>query len=234
MLRLACFILALTIQTLPVRAQEHSRFDVRFRGVPVASVTVVSRETASAYALAGQVRAAGIGGLFADIRFDMAVEGQMSRAGPQPLSYREDVDTGRRQSRVEMSWSGITPRITAQDPPPNPGAVPAASAAGPTDPLTALWQVLRDRPDGALCDRLLQVFDGARRSQLGLAAPHIADDTAQCAGEYRRLAGFPAAEMAERDSFPFTAHYERSGDVWRLTDVETSSLYGQVRIQRRD
>jgi len=57
---------------------------------------------------------------------------------------------------------------------------------------------------------------------------------ARCEGSYRRLAGFAQADMQERQSFPFTAQYTRMDGVWRLTEVEASSLYGPIRIVRRD
>jgi len=233
-MRFLIFAISLCLFSAPAVAQDQTQFDIRFRGVTVANITVATRETASTYALAGQVRAAGLAGLFADIRFDMAAEGRLSQSDPQPIRYREDVDTGRRQTTVSMQWVGRTPQITRQTPAPGPEAVPPEAATGMIDPLSALWQVLRDRPVGTLCDRVMQVFDGARQSQLRLAAAEIADTSAECAGEYRRLAGFSQSDMNERQRFPFTARYTRHGDLWRLTEVEASSLFGRIRIQRRD
>ena len=218
----------------PAAAQEQVGYEVRFRGVPVAQITLAVREAPESYALAGQVRATRLAGLFATIRFDMAAEGRLDQSGPAPLRYRDDVDTGRRQSRVEMIWTGDLPVIASQSPAPLPQAVSPDAAQGTLDPLSALWQLVRARDRAGLCNRVMQVYDGARRSQLSLGTAEGGAQEVACAGEYRRIAGFAPAEMAERQSFPFTARYTPEGDLWRLTQVEASSLLGPIRILRRD
>jgi hypothetical protein len=61
-------------------AQEQTRFDVVFRGLHVAEVTLVAEERGGTYALAGQVQSTGLARLFARVRFRMQAEGGVWRA----------------------------------------------------------------------------------------------------------------------------------------------------------
>jgi hypothetical protein len=234
MRRLLSFILFLTLWPGPIAAQQQQAYDVRFRGVTVAQITVALRSTPADYAIAAQVRASRLAGLFATIRFDMAAEGRFSPHGPSPVRFREDNNTGRRQSSVEMRWSGGVPVVVSQSPAPGPEAVPPAAAAGAIDPLSALMMILRDQGTAAPCSQTLTVYDGARRSRLGVGAARLSGDHARCSGEYQRLDGYHAEELANRTHFPFTLHYARVDGDWRLTEVDASSLYGPIRILRRD
>jgi len=234
MCRLSSFILLLTMWSGPMAAQQQQAYDVRFRGVTVAQITVALRSNPADYAIAAQVRASRLAGLFATIRFDMAAEGRFSSNGPSPVRFREDNDTGRRQSMVEMRWSGDVPVVVSQSPAPGPEAVPPTAAAGALDPLSALMMLLRDQGTTAPCNQTLTVYDGARLSRLSVGAARRAGDPARCSGEYQRLDGYRAEELADRARFPFTLHYRRVDGEWRLTEADASSLYGPIRILRRD
>ena len=228
-------ILFTVLAVLPLKLQAETQYDIRFRGLQVAQATVVGRETADAYAAAGRVVATGLVQVFARVRFDLTAEGRLSGPTLTPARYREDVDTGDRASEVVMSWAGATPVIERQSPGPAPYAVPPADAAGTVDPLTALWRLLRDADSTQmLCDYTVQVYDGARRSQFAVGPRQMAHDGITCAGEYRRLEGFSAGAMADRQSFPFTALYTETEGLWRLTEVRATSLFGPIRIIRRN
>lgn len=215
----------------PVHAQDATRFDVLFRGVTVAEMTLVARETGPAYALAGHVRSTGLASVFARIRFRMQAEGVSANGVPRPRRYSEDVDTGRRVSAVEVNFSGAAPQVLRQSPPSGPEAVPPDAALGTVDPLSALWRVMRGGP--MPCDWRLPVYDGVRLSEITLAPP-MGRGPLTCEGRYTRIAGFSAAEMAERQHFPFTATYVLRGGGFVLTEVAATSLLGPIRIVRRD
>lgn len=231
--RLLPLILCLILSciALPARAQEEVLFDVVFRGLTVAEVTLVARETGGTYALAGRVRSTGLAGLFARVRFQMQAEGILANGALRPRRYAEDVDTGRRVSTVEVGFAGGVPEIVRQSPAPGPEAVRPGEAAGSVDPLSALWQVARG--GAAPCGWGLTVYDGARRSEIALGPP-TGVETVICDGQYRRVAGFPAEDMAERRVFPFTATYAMRGGALVLTEVAAMSLFGPIRILRRD
>lgn len=219
----------------PATAETLARFDIRFHGLVVAEATVAGQETATAYAAAGRVNATGMAQIFARVRFDLQAEGARRDAGFRPARYRENVDTGQRASAVELRWTGDRPIVITQAPAPPPYAVGPESGRGTVDPMTALWRMLRDAAvAGAQCGYAVQVYDGARRSELILAPSEPDAGGVLCAGIYRRLDGFGAEAMADRDTFPFTAHYRPSNGLWRLTEVRATSLFGPIRIIRRD
>ncbi len=221
---------------LPVTAQvqDQTAFDVRFRGLTVAEIRVAARETDTAYAVAGRVEATGLVAVFARVRLHLAAQGH--RAGPAhvPVAYSEDIDTGQRQSQVSLSWAGPIATVLEQSPPPGPGHVSPDDAAGAIDPLTALWRIMRSRPQTPTCDEAMSVYDGVRQSELRLFAPVASDRGMTCSGQYSRVAGFTPDEMNERRHFPFTAHYSRTDSGWLLTEVQTASLLGPIRIVRRN
>lgn len=221
------------VAAVPGHAQDQTRFDVLFRGLPVAQITVAARDDGASYAVAGRVRSTGIAAVFARVRFDMQAEGRWGSATPLPRRYAEDVDTGRRVSAVELGFAGGMPQVLRQAPAPDQHAVPAAEAAGTVDPLSALWRLARGGPREALCAVTLPVYDGARRSELVLG-PAEGSGPVVCRGRYTRLAGFPPEDMAERTTFPFTVTYVLRGGQFVLTEVEAASLLGPIRIVRRD
>jgi hypothetical protein len=231
-----CHALALAVALLPAQApagQEQLRFDVLFRGLPVARIALTARDDGAVYAVAGRVETTGIAAAFRRVRFGMQAEGRWRGARPRPRRYAEDVDTGRRRSTVEMRFDGGRPRIVRQAPSPGPAAVAPRDAAGHADPLSALWRLVRGGARDTLCDFALPVYDGARQSELAVAASETTSSV-HCRGRYTRLAGFPADAMAERPTFPFSAVYAERGGQYVLTEVEAMSLLGPIRIVRRD
>ena len=231
-----CRAIAVALVLLPTPAapaQEQMRFDVLFRGLAVARITLTARDDGAVYAVAGRVETTGIAAAFRRVRFGMQAEGRWRGARPRPRRYAEDVDTGRRRSTVEMRFDGGRPRIVRQAPSPGPAAVAPRDADGHADPLSALWRLVRGGPRDGLCGFALPVYDGARQSELAVAAAGAAPPV-RCRGRYTRLAGFPADAMAERRHFPFSAVYAEREGRYVLTEVEAMSLLGPIRIVRRD
>ena len=215
-------------------AQDQARYDVRFRGVTVATATLAVNGNGQSYALAGRVRSAGMGHVFSRLRFEMEAQGRRSGDEVRPRIYRDDVDTGRRQSAVGLAWSGPNVQITRQAPAPGPEAVLPSAASGTVDPLSVLWRMTALGWTGMPCGWSEAVYDGARRSELSLAPATGNGRQLSCEGRYRRIAGYPSADMADRRTFPFTTTYENHGGVWVLTEVRARSLYGPIRILRQD
>jgi hypothetical protein len=214
-------------------AQEQIRFDVLFRGLTVARITLTARDDGTVYALAGRVETTGVASVFRRVRFSMQAEGDWHGRTPRPRRYAEDVDTGQRRSTVEMQFGGDRPEIVRQAPAPGRTAVAPHDAAGHADPLSALWRLVRGGARDTLCDFALPVYDGARQSELVVAASETTSSV-HCRGRYTRLAGFPQEAMAERRTFPFSAQYGEHGGQYVLTEVEAMSLLGRIRILRRD
>lgn len=216
-----------------------AQYQVRFGPLRVADVTFRATETDSAYAAAGRVTSAGLAGAFRNIRFDLSSQGRRDATGPAPDAYVEDVDTGRRVSQVEIRYRSGIPSVQRMVPDPDPDQaawdlVPE-DQAGTLDPMTALYVLARPRPLARLCDWSVAVFDGRRRSLLRLEGAETQGQAVTCEGAYQRVAGFAPEDMAERRVFPFQATFAAmaNGD-WRLTRVETQTLYGRVRILLQD
>ena len=222
----------------PVSGQtQQISYDVRVSGLRVASVIVAINDDGSTYALASRTESIGLASLFRDLRFDMAATGTIRDGRLMPLSYREDVDTGRRASLVAMRWQGGIPVIDARQPAGQLGSwdIDPADQSGTLDPLSAMYSIARPRPADALCDFGQEVFDGRRRSGLALAPAAWDGDARSCTGRYTRIAGFTPEEIAERTEFSFDVRFERRGDgLWVLTSVDLQSLYGPVRIVRAE
>jgi hypothetical protein len=128
------------------------------------------------------------------------------------------------------------PQVKSYAPPrdPDEGGLDPATQGGTVDPLTAMYAFLRDRPAAAACNQRLVLFDGERRSQLALGPPRPADGGISCDGEYRRLEGFSAEDMAERTRFPFSLRLEpAAGDLLRVTEVRMQTLFGPAVMARR-
>ncbi|WP_071672850.1 DUF3108 domain-containing protein [Nioella nitratireducens] len=236
MRRLILFLLLLPHAAL---AQDifTARYDVRFGPLRIAEIVLRASDTQSAYAVAGRVTSAGIAGAFRDIRFDLAAEGRRIGVAFLPLSYREDVDTGRRASRVSLVYPDGGPVLQSIIPAhaPQPWDVDPAAQGDTIDPMSALYRLARPRPLEALCDWSVAVFDGRRRSSLSVGPVEVESGRALCLGVYARIAGFPPEDMAERRDFPFVVEFSAEEDGrWRLTRVETQTLYGRVRILERD
>jgi hypothetical protein len=102
------------------------------------------------------------------------------------------------------------------------------------DILTALYATLRDAEAGSECNRSFAMYDGRRASRLTLGAPAAVEGGVTCPGEYRRVAGFPPEDMAEKTRFPFTLTYAPAPDGrMRVVEVSMDTLYGSAKLIRR-
>lgn len=242
MFRKAAFLIIALVVALPpstgADTVDHPvAFTVAFRGLNVADITGTARETEDAYAAALRMRATGLGAAFAQVRFDMRVEGFREGSMLRPFRYSDTFDSGERQGAVELRWpGGIGPELLSEPPQVEPDVTPvtAAEAVGAEDRLTILWRMARPQPEDALCNWQTTMFDGARLASFAIAPPEINGNTATCAGLYTRLAGFPEDDLTNNARFPFVLSYTQTSlGVWELTEANGQSILGPVRIYRR-
>jgi hypothetical protein len=67
-----------------------------------------------------------------------------------------------------------------------------------------------------------------------LGAPAAVEGGITCPGEYRRLAGFSADDMAEKTRFPFTVRLvPGTSGLMQVDEVTMESIYGNARLKRR-
>lgn len=234
--RLALAVLAAVLAAPSCRAEDLVVFDLSIRGIWAGTLSFTGEAKEGRYAVSGRLESAGLVGLVRQIRYDGQAEGSLRQGRFTPARYREQADTGRRQSQSVMEYRRGIPQVKVYNPPRDlqSDGIDPATQGGTVDPLTALFATLRDVPPGGECNQTLTMFDGKRRSQLVLGTPSAVEGGVACPGEYRRLAGFSARDMAEKARFPFTLRLglAESG-LMQVKDVTMESIYGNARLKRR-
>jgi hypothetical protein len=228
--------MAMAVAAPPALA-EPAVFDLSIRGLRAGTLVVEGVIREGRYRVEGRLDSAGLVDLVRRMRYSGLAEGAVRGKRYTPVLYRESADTGRRQSDAVMEYRRGVPQVKVYDPPraPDEAALDPATQGGTVDPLTALFAALRDvHPDEA-CDLGLTLFDGKRRSQVRLGPPEpAAAGEVTCEGEYRRLDGFSAEDMAEKARFPFTLRLAPAPDGrLRVAEVTMDTLYGNARLKRR-
>lgn len=217
--------------------QDQAQFDLVMRGITAGSLTFSANQQGEGYSVVGRLASSGLLSLIRRVAYDARAEGMIKDGRYIPARYAETADTGKRTSESQMDYKGGVPQVRVYNPPREPAAwdVDASTQGGTVDPLTALYATLRDVAPGGECNRALQMFDGRRASQLTLGPPQaVAGGAVTCAGEYRRVAGFPPEDMEEKTSFPFTLTYLPGADGrMQVVEVTMDSLYGKARLIRR-
>lgn len=226
MKRFVFALLAAVTLALPARAQEQpltARYAVRLLGVKVGEIAVNGALDARRYTASAQLRTTGLAGALKRVHFLLSASGSHDGRRLVPERYSEEMDTGRRQSQASLQFSDGVARASG-------GAMPEAGAV---DPLTVLLMVLRDQPRDGLCQLRQRVFDGARLSELVLMQRRAEGGSVVCEGRFRRLAGYSAEEMAERQQFPLRVTYAPEGGAMRAVRARVETIYGPVGLVRR-
>ncbi|MEI4469865.1 DUF3108 domain-containing protein [Frigidibacter sp. MR17.24] len=223
----------------PARADQSdsATFGLSLLGLSAGTLQIEGRIEGGAYAVSGRLQSGGLVAMIRKISYDAQAQGRVRDGRFTPQRYAESADTGRRKTRAVMDYAAGVPQVKEYDPPrraKDPKVDPAGQG-GTVDPLTAAYAVLRDvAPEGA-CDLSLDLFDGERRTAVRLSnpRPHRGGGLS-CDGEYRRVAGFDADDMAEASRFPFTLVYVPLSDGrLRVSEVSMDTIYGKGRLTRR-
>ena len=240
--RLACALVAavLTLGGAGAGAQstiaDQGTFDLSIQGIAAGTLSFAGNQAGKSYAVTGKLQSGGLVGMLRKVRYDATAKGSVSGGRYTPSAYAETANTGKRQSESVMEYRGGVPQVKVYNPPreAGPDDVKPASQGGTVDPLTALYAVLRDVEAGQECAVDVPMFDGRRASRLSLGQRQVSGDAVICAGEYRRVAGFSAEDMAEKTRFPFVLTYAPASEGrMRVVEVSMDSLYGKARLQRR-
>jgi Protein of unknown function (DUF3108) len=227
---------ALTLPTAGLAAQtDQGTFDLQIRGFSAGVLQFSGSEDGGRYAVAGKLESSGVAAMLRKVRYDAKTSGRVAGGRWSPARYEEQADTGKRQSQSLLDYRGGVPRERLKPSrADNPAYVDPATQKGTVDPLTALYALLRDMPEAEACNLKLVLFDGARRSQIALGVRGTEGGAITCAGEYRRLAGFSAAELAEKQRFAFRVTYGPAGTGRvRVVLVTMETLYGRAALTRR-
>ena len=230
----AVMVLGLTGPAAAV--EDQGSFDLILRGIRAGSLSCSGVEEGGSYSVTGRLKTGGLAALLRKIRYDASSNGSVSDGRYVPVSYTENADTGKRQSQAVMAYRRGVPQVKSYNPPrePKPFDVDPATMGGTVDPLTALYATLRDVDAGGECQVSLKLFDGKRNSQITTSDRQEAGAEVVCQGEYRRLAGYSADDLAEKTRFAFTMIYSPTeGGRMRVTEVSMDTLYGKARLVRR-
>jgi hypothetical protein len=205
-------------------------FNVAIRGISAGTLTVKGTEQSGSYSTTGVLQSGGLVGLVARLKYTASAKGRVNGARFQPSRYDENADTGKRKSKTTMTYAGGVPTVVAG----GTGSLNPASQKGTVDPQTAIYAAFRDVNADEVCKLNVQMFDGKRRSQVRLGNPRADGEMIKCDGEYRRLKGFSAEDMAEKSRFPFNLFYAKTSDGrYRVEKVITQTLYGNATMTRR-
>ena len=218
------------------RTEDNATFHVVIRGISAASLSFSAVQDGNRYAVSGLLKSTGIAALFRKISYRATAKGAVSRAHHTPFSYVEQADTGKKKSTSTMSYSRGVPSAVQYMPPPEGRSkdVDPATQGGTVDTLTALYAILRDVDAGQECKVSLKMYDGRYVSSIAISKPKKADDSVICEGQYVRIKGFSAKEMAEHTTFPFTLTYQPlTNGRMRVTEVVMKSIYGNAAMKRR-
>ncbi|MGI9370457.1 MAG: DUF3108 domain-containing protein [Ruegeria sp.] len=213
---------------------ENSVYDLRALGVKVGEMTVGANVTASQYAVTARLATTGLAGTIRQVRFVIEARGRRNGARFQPASYVEDMDSGRKQSRARLTYSGGVARADgSQIGKKRKNAVTDAEQRGAVDPLTGIFMVLRDHKPDELCKLRQKIFDGERLTEIALTRRVDTGGSVQCSGAFTRVAGYGPDDLRKGSRFPVTVTYEPVGAVMRAVLVEAKTIYGAATVVRR-
>ncbi|MEM8870567.1 MAG: DUF3108 domain-containing protein [Pseudomonadota bacterium] len=239
LLRLAALSLAAFALDGPAQANGDLRqsYTISVAGLKIGTMELAVNTSGDRYTARGRVQGGGLVGAFLKVSFDGTSSGTIRSDGTlRPAVYRATSGTGDRARDVEMRYTSGTPSTVVFQPPrraPRPWDVTPGSQGGTVDPISASYDILRDHPIGAACDRVIRIFDGARGSQIRIGPRRDEGTNSTCAGVYTRGAGFSPKRLAEQTNFEFVLHFDRSTGMMRVTRFELDSILGQAVARRR-
>lgn len=211
-------------------------YDFYVKGFRVGLLVFAGVQAGDYYAVNGRFQTAGLAALVRNIRYDATVRGRILNGHFRPRRYVLTTNPGKDQKVETITYSHGVPGAPTRVPPrydPNPLAVNPASQAGSVDTLTAIYATLREMPVAAACKGSITIYDGVRRARLTLWPADGAKGALACGGEYRRVAGYSAADMA-RPTFPFRMTYSHTSDGQvQVSEIDMDSIYGRASLKRR-
>lgn len=211
-------------------------YDITIAGFRTAVLGVSAIEEENRYAVAGKIEITGIAALFRSIEINARSRGQRSGSEFVPTHFTEVNDNGRRVRTITMEFSRGVPQNVTFDPPrtPKPFDLDPSTQRNATDPMTAIWELLRPGPRAAACTLDVSVFDGRRRNQVRIDTVEDFGDRVVCSGEFARVAGFSPESLAERSGFPFQLTYtELDNGQWAADRIVFQAKFGRAEISRR-
>ncbi|MFA3916435.1 DUF3108 domain-containing protein [Ruegeria hyattellae] len=233
-MRMIGVVLLLCLPSLACAQQTEGQYDVRALGAKVGDLALSGVVKGSRYSVASRFETTGLVNALSGVWFQLKSNGRVQGDTFQPRNYIEEMDTGRRQSKERLTYSG---GIARRD---GPGsgrnskhAVTDAEQKGALDPLSALFVVMRDQPAQGLCNLTQRIFDGKRLTELAMTRRTEAGPLITCHGIFRRVGGYSPEDLKRKRNFEFTVTYAPAGELMRLVEVRSDTLFGPATIIRR-
>lgn len=233
-----CLSIAGIVALAPVSAAmaESGTFDLSLAGIRIGTLGYAATEENGRYAAKGSVRASPLARAVMDVDIDTTAKGTVSGNAYRP-SYFEatEVKDGKTIKTVHTFENGV-PNVkrTPKRKKPQKHAASPKDQKGTLDSMTTAFAILRDRPTDLACALNIELFDGARRSNIRFAKAEKSNDGGIiCHGEYRRLQGYSPKEMGEKSVWPFIVLYEPVAKGMRVTELQIPSKLGKIRMVRR-
>jgi hypothetical protein len=207
-------------------------FDVTIIGLKAGELRYTLQKDDTSYAASGLLYPTGLAATMTTFLYDVTVTG--SHKGDQyfPSRYSEKSDTGKRKEEREIIYRSGVPNIRSAKLA-KPHWLDPKTQKGTLDPMTAIFEILRDVDHEKLCDQDVTLFDGARRVRIALSNPKEAGTRAICDGVYSREGGFSKNELKQGKTFPFTITYQKTDQNYYFQRFDVKSARGRAAFVRR-
>lgn len=158
----------------PWPAAVHAHYKLRYNGIDVGNLNVVSTKADKSYTMSGSGK---VSVLFGTITWSgsSTVSGIVTGGAPQPVSYVFDWKNNRKSGTMKLGFKERVATDVSVTPPPewHKDDVPLQTQhkAGAFDPVSALLMLTRadNRPP---CERRVEIFDGKQRYDIVLSFKH--------------------------------------------------------------
>lgn len=214
-------------------ASESKVYDLTVAGVPLGTVTLDAEQDGPRYAATSTITPNGLLNMVAGYAYDGRAVGRVDASGKvAPEAFEASSTSPRATRRTEIEWrDGAPVRVSVE--PPRQRAADPDQVAGALDPVSAGFALLRDSDPDDICNKVIEVFDGSRRSRLSVAKAREAEAGYLCNGSYARIEG-EAHSMSDQNEYPFQLLFTPSGDgKVQLERIETRTRFGLAVVSRR-
>lgn len=214
-------------------AVDRTSYSFSIAGIPVGAMALEFKLDGGRYDATTRIDTAGIVGMFATFFFDGKASGRLAGGKVVPDLFTATSKSPRATRKSRIEWKAGTP-VSVSVVPPREHAPDPAEQGGTLDPVSAGVRLLRDAPEGEICDTTVMVYDGSRVSRLKVAPAKGEGEKLVCEGTYARLKGEASSMIGARE-FPFTITFARApGGMATLSRIEAPTNFGQAVVSRND
>jgi hypothetical protein len=195
-------------------SSHRATYDFYLGGIWAGEMAVDAQFRADGYRAAITAHTSGIVGVFFTAGVAAETTGRVDADGLAPLRFVADAYERRHRQHVEITYEDGSAAAVRAEPAYRirPWSIAPEDHGGFADPLSAAYEAFVPGAADAICDRTVNVFDGARRWAIEIGPLQDAGDRVRCEAVYVRIAGFKPNLMGERARRPFALFLERRED----------------------